>query len=520
MDGPRFVVTLALFLSVAAACGDEAPRTQVTAVVRAEPGIQAAATRIEVVVTGMTPGGETDAMETLAYGDGETNPLSFPVDIAIVPGNGDATRTFEVAVSAFDGERAVASVTVPGAFEAGRTLTLDVWLRDGGADGGLDGGTDGGTDGGPDGSLDGSMDSSMDGSMDSAADATRDAASDAPDAGPSPLDLYNVVFVTSRTYQGGSLGGLGGADIICQTHATEAGLPRPMSYVALLSTSDADARDRLGTSRGWVRVDGRPFGDEVSDIASGQIYYPVGLSELGIPPAEGRVMTATNPDLTKAALRCGNWADTSALVAVRGDARDGTARWVDLDLASPAACSANLGIYCFGTGIIRELVPAPPPEGAALAFVSNDTRNGRMGIAALDTLCSDAATGAGLGGSFKALVTPRGGENAVSRLTFTGPWYRPDGILVASTLADVAAASLESSLSVTADGFSYGNFRVWFGASSPSATSSSSHCSQWSAVLPLARGRTGRAGAAHDFFSGPLALCSADFRVLCLEDRP
>src|SRR5690606_4557544 len=82
----------------------------------------------------------------------------------------------------------------------------------------------------------------------------------------------NLVFVTSTTHEPASLGGLAGGDAICAARAEAAGLPG--TYVAWLSTATVDARDRLGSARGWRRVDGEPFADTVEDLASGKIFYP------------------------------------------------------------------------------------------------------------------------------------------------------------------------------------------------------------------------------------------------------
>jgi hypothetical protein len=70
----------------------------------------------------------------------------------------------------------------------------------------------------------------------------------------------NFVFVTSSAHAPIELGpDLGAADAICAARATEANLPG--TYVAWLSTSTRQARDRLAGARGWVRVDGRPVAD-------------------------------------------------------------------------------------------------------------------------------------------------------------------------------------------------------------------------------------------------------------------
>ncbi len=74
---------------------------------------------------------------------------------------------------------------------------------------------------------------------------------------PNPEKIINnVAFLTSVTYAG-NLGGLDGADAICQKHANNAGLPANQ-YRAWLSTSDEDAAARIGSARGWVRPDGLP----------------------------------------------------------------------------------------------------------------------------------------------------------------------------------------------------------------------------------------------------------------------
>jgi len=72
----------------------------------------------------------------------------------------------------------------------------------------------------------------------------------------------NFVFATSTSYPA-DFGGLAGADAICNQHAGDAGLPG--TYVAWLSTTTVDARDRLAGARGFVRPDGLPFADTVDD---------------------------------------------------------------------------------------------------------------------------------------------------------------------------------------------------------------------------------------------------------------
>jgi len=79
----------------------------------------------------------------------------------------------------------------------------------------------------------------------------------------------NIAFVTSAKYVGGQFGGLDAADKECARLALAARLPG--TYKAWLSTSTEDAIDRLGSARGWVRVDGKPFADERKEIIEGDL---------------------------------------------------------------------------------------------------------------------------------------------------------------------------------------------------------------------------------------------------------
>jgi len=76
--------------------------------------------------------------------------------------------------------------------------------------------------------------------------------------------------------------GLAGADSACQARASAASLTG--TYRAWLSTSGTggvNAIARLGTGRGWVRPDGKPFADTTNDISNGHIFCPPRLDEFG-----------------------------------------------------------------------------------------------------------------------------------------------------------------------------------------------------------------------------------------------
>lgn len=99
-----------------------------------------------------------------------------------------------------------------------------------------------------------------------------------------------TVFTTSSLYNG-NLGGLAGADAICQAHADGAGLTG--TYKAFLSSSTVDVDDRMIHSSGpYKLVDGTVIAADWSWFAHGSSHYslalgaylPINLTELGTTP--------------------------------------------------------------------------------------------------------------------------------------------------------------------------------------------------------------------------------------------
>jgi hypothetical protein len=490
------------------------------------------------------------------------------VRIALVPRGHDASRTYAIEARATMAGGLVAEARVVSGYVPEETLALDVWLRDacrglecapaetcetgtceivapldpcalGRLDGsgpsvrcadrdaGPDAGDGGSMDGGePDaspvdgGGLDGGeTDAAIDAAGADAGGADASTADggdvDGGDAdGGAPTELHNVVFATSTAIAPGDLGGIAGADSTCRALATAAGLPRPASYVALLTTSAEPARARIAASRGWVRVDGLPFVDTVDDLAAGRIYYPIALAENGLAPASFDVSTATNGDLTGRAATCGDWTDPALMTGTVGDAREGPVRWVARDGASP--CNVARAIYCFGTGLVRPLdPPPPPPAGARIAFLSTEATIGRRGgISGFDGICQLEASAAGLSGTFRAFAAPTSSTTAVSRFADGEPWYRPDGVLVARLLADLGAERLTAPIALDTLG-TYRHADVWVGAASPASTAGTT-CNDWGVGI-TPNGTTGVSSSTWSFFQSDTQLCGATLRLFCLE---
>jgi hypothetical protein len=129
-------------------------------------------------------------------------------------------------------------------------------------------------------------------------------------------------FVTSSNPKGGNLGGLTGADAVCQTLARAAGVGGK-TWHAYLSTSTVDAKSRIGSGP-WFNFKGERIASNVADLhsANNKITADTALTEKGTkpvylsgnppaPPAGQQLahdmMTGSKEDGTKDADTCKDW---------------------------------------------------------------------------------------------------------------------------------------------------------------------------------------------------------------------
>jgi hypothetical protein len=337
----------------------------------------------------------------------------------------------------------------------------------------------------------------------------------------------NVMFTTSKKYTP-NLGGLSGADTICNQLAAAAGLSG--YYVAWLSTTAQSALSRLGGASGWVRPDGRPVFSTVDDLYFGRVFYPPRLDESGNDVgAEQWVMTNTLADGSANSARGGVWA---ACQDFTSETEDGTS--ILGGLASDSShnftqdwgygCSMVARLYCLG--INRQAQVAVIPAQGRRAFVTTNLWTPGGGIYSADAICQSEATSAKLPGTYLALLATTGSYSA-SRFSTSGlPWVRSDGILIAQTASAFFSTTLfDVAPNMTADGsyqFTYNT--VWSGAATPMTYATDAiNCTNWTSTSGA-----GNAGRAEDtstnvFFNsvpgGPYGLsCSTANNLLCLQN--
>lgn len=161
-------------------------------------------------------------------------------------------------------------------------------------------------------------------------------AGDAADAGPLKA------FVSSETPTG-NLGGVAGADALCNKLAQAAGLQG--TFVAWVSTAQVDAIDRITSAGPWQRVDGQVVAQTKAQLATGQLTTPLRLDEKGKQPPvdEDRVWTATSGNGTYVGgSDCGGW--TGSGNGRVGEAEHSGSNWTSL---VDEACTEVNRVYCF-----------------------------------------------------------------------------------------------------------------------------------------------------------------------------
>jgi hypothetical protein len=154
-----------------------------------------------------------------------------------------------------------------------------------------------------------------------------------------------LVFVTS-TLHTGNLGGLTGADAICQARAAAADLPG--TFKAWLSDGSASAGDRLTHADvPYVRVDNIKVADNFNDLVDGALDAPIAVDELGGSHV-GVVWTGTLAGgQTFIFATCGNWTVGGLpLAGFVGEATATGAEWTGVP-PSDISCATAARVYCF-----------------------------------------------------------------------------------------------------------------------------------------------------------------------------
>lgn len=152
-----------------------------------------------------------------------------------------------------------------------------------------------------------------------------------------------TLFVTHATFSG-NLGGLAGADTICQAAAQNAALPG--EFRAWLSTAAAPAGTRHAHKTvPYVMPGGIKVANDYADLVDGELAHPINRTEFGLlVQSPIYVRTGTTPDGQMVAPTCHDWTSTRRYdVGWSGDPRAATSKWSRFFLRR---CDKPAHLYC------------------------------------------------------------------------------------------------------------------------------------------------------------------------------
>ena len=167
-----------------------------------------------------------------------------------------------------------------------------------------------------------------------------------------------TVFVTSQTFPGGGLGGLPGADAICERLANASG--RMGTYLAWLSDATGSPAARFSENGGpYELTDGTEIAHNWTELTEAGLVNGITTTELRTMPPNATaacgpasVWTDTRSDgtLNDVRLSCDDWSNLMGLGAGLGVA-GGALGWTDacdaMPPMTPVPCAASAALYCF-----------------------------------------------------------------------------------------------------------------------------------------------------------------------------
>lgn len=187
------------------------------------------------------------------------------------------------------------------------------------------------------------MDAGLDSGSDAAIDAGDDAGIDAGiDSGVDAGRTERQIFVTA-TRQNAKFGGIAGADALCASQASTAGLEG--EFKAWLSTINSPVSERLTRSQApYVLVDGTLVANNWDDLVDDSILAPINLDADGIARG-GDVWTGTLPNgLAYDEVDCEGFTSSSVLSSgLCGSSASIGTQWT---ASAVPDCSTALLLYC------------------------------------------------------------------------------------------------------------------------------------------------------------------------------
>jgi hypothetical protein len=144
------------------------------------------------------------------------------------------------------------------------------------------------------------------------------------------------------------------------------------------------------------------------------------------------------------------------------------------------------------------------------------TAGGTMGLASADSLCGQAASGAHLGGSWKAWLSD-GSHNAIDRIADVAPWQLVGSGATAFTRKADLAAMPAVSINLDETGSQVGAGAYAWTATDTKGLFSMLDCYDWTSSNPGDFGNMGNPNGLGDWSQATGLGCNGAYHLYCLE---
>jgi hypothetical protein len=162
-----------------------------------------------------------------------------------------------------------------------------------------------------------------------------------------PPPAPKLVFATSATFTGDSLGGVAGADAKCAAAAAAAA--RPGTFLAWLSDDAASPATRFAASAsGWALVNGTVVAGNFADLVDGSLAAAIDVDENGVVLGAGRAWTGTQANgaslANPANTSCSFWTGPAQFGGITGFIHTSDSTW---SAVGADDCANANHLYCF-----------------------------------------------------------------------------------------------------------------------------------------------------------------------------
>ncbi len=308
----------------------------------------------------------------------------------------------------------------------------------------------------------------------------------------------HLIFISTTT-TGSNIGGLAGADAICQGRASDENFPG--TWLALLSDSSTAANSRV-TFTGRISNLREVIANDSADLWDGTLLNQIRYNEEG-NTGNTDAWTGSLSDGSYAPDNCNDWLVVNGDSGQYGSATGTDATWIDNGFTN---CFAVHSVYCVST----------TPIIVHIIFTTNSFHPGSIGgVAAANTICQNAADTASLGGTWRAILSDSG-TDARDNITISGNIFSTGGEFIASDSSDLWDGTISSALVRDENGDFQGG-AVWTGTDQ-SGVARSDNCSDWTSTSGGVNGTQGDMTASNSsWITTGTAACSGSGRIYCVS---